>query len=258
MAQQLKHELQLVKWPGQGGEVVFGSNGAVRVFAGVPTEEQMPPSFPFAMVGIGSGLPDDDDPNLISQTFTILSAVMVKGDPMGEYAIIGGSTSDLLSSKGRGSAEVSERARSAVVDLIGGDGDKITVNSTATSTPALLTGHHIVVEEFEVTVLCTSQLHYAQPQEFANSGSTWTWAGAQCSSRFDFMQFRIGSITGSTPKVDPNDTDIVATVVVPTVTGLSPTVGEAYSVFADYSSRGQLTVIEGSSDGSEVGAFLTT
>ena len=257
MSQQIKHELERVIWP--GGVVVFGTKGGVRVFADIPNEDQLPPIFPFAMVGLGSGVFDEDDPDLLVQTFTIMSAVMVRGDPMGEQAIIGGPAADLLSSKGRGSAEVTERARSAIKNLTGDDGARILVSTTTTSTPRLISGYQLVVEEFEVSVLCTSELEYTQPQEFAVAGSTWTWKGVQqCKSRYDFVQFRLGHVAGSAPTETPAGSTIVGTTTAETLTGVSQLAGKAYSIFADYSSRGQTGIVEGSSDGREVGAFLTT
>ena len=61
MAQQIKHELAQVAWPGGARDVVFGSRG-VFVYAGAPpSDEEHPPGFPFALVTIGGGSPDDDD-----------------------------------------------------------------------------------------------------------------------------------------------------------------------------------------------------
>jgi len=256
MAQQLKYLLETVVWPSGAGDVVFGANG-VRVYAGEPTEEQIPPAFPFALVGIGSGLPDEDDPTLITQTFTVMSCVMVGGDPMGEHAVIGGPAANLGKSAGRGSAEVAERVRSALQDLTGADGAKIQTHATSMSAPSILVGRHIVVEEQEITALCTSQLHYTAPQEIDLTGSVWTWEGGQCSARGDFKQYRLGWKGGAVPPETPGDATIVYTGTAPT-TSVGATGGRAYSVFADYSSREQTGVVEGSSSGSEVGSFVTT
>ena len=61
LAQQIRHELQLVSWEQGSADPVFGSRG-VLVYAGALSEEQHPPGFPFALVTVGSGSPDPDDP----------------------------------------------------------------------------------------------------------------------------------------------------------------------------------------------------
>ena len=83
LAQQIRHELQLVSWEQGSADLVFGSRG-VLVYAGALSEEQHPPGFPFALVTVGSGSPDPDDPDLIEQQFGIIAAVQVVGDPMGQ------------------------------------------------------------------------------------------------------------------------------------------------------------------------------
>jgi hypothetical protein len=255
MAQQLKSLLQKVAWP--GGSVVFGHS--VFVYAGTqPDEKALPGRFPFAFVTINDGKADPDDPDLILQDFSVVTVVNVAGDPLGEQAILGASRVDAAASGGAGSAEVAERVRVAVQRLTGVDGAPLIVSGSATAAPyTLANGRHVVAEQFTVTALCTSQKNHQPPQLFRLVGDTFSWFGEQCSARFDFLQFRIGYVTGTTPATDAADFEGVAyTGTVP----FSPVVtqpGRTYSVVADYHPRG-LTTPEASSDPSAVGCFFTT
>lgn len=255
MALQIRKELQVVTWP--SGSVVFGSR-AVFVFAGTPpSEEQIPPSFPFALVSIDAGTPDADHPDLIEQQYSIVTAAEVAGDPLGEFAVTGGAAATLTKSAGRGVAEIAERVRSAVEDLTGADGARILLTSTAIGTPtAFGRGRHIVLDELTLTALCTSRLFYAAPQQIKENLGTWTWVGAHCSNRFDFVQYRLGFRVGVIPPETPADATIIYTGTA-TTTAHNPSSGRAYAIFADYNLRGQSTP-DGSSSGSRIGAFVLT
>jgi len=256
MALQIRHELQTVAWPG-GGDYVFGSSGVV-VVGGTPTEEQIPAGFPWAMVIIGTGTADPDAPDLIEQQFTVVTAVEVAGDPHGEFAIIGGARASLLASAGAGVGEVAARTRAAIEDLTGADGATILLSTSNTgSTATLGRGKHLAMDELNLTAVCTSAPYYAPPQQFVRSGGTWTWTGGQCSSRFDFVQYRMGYVAGTTPPDTPDDLDTVVYTGTSTTTTHTALPSKIYAVFADYNLRGGSTVA-GSSNGSDVGAYLKT
>lgn len=256
MALQIKHKLQEVAWPLGSGEVVFGSYG-VAIFAGTPNEEQFPAGYPWVLVTPGSGRMDPDHPELITQTFGLMVAAEVAGDPQGEFALVGGSISDLGKSAGRGVMEVSERARFAVQDLTGADGAKIIVTSTSTGGPFTMgQGRHIAVAELTLECLCTSQEHYAAPQHLTHTGGdggTWSWEGAHCSDRFDFLQYRLVQKAGSSPSTDPSDGTVLYTGTTASTTG-SATSGNTYTVFADYDARGGGAVEDSSEP--EVGSYV--
>ena len=91
LSQQIKKELRAVTWPTGTATQVFGDQESqVMVYAGAPTEDQFPRAFPCAMILIGDGTPDDDEPTSILQRFRIITGVQVFGDAFGEQAIIGG------------------------------------------------------------------------------------------------------------------------------------------------------------------------
>ena len=247
MAQQIKHRLQTITWPGGSTDVVFGARG-VAVFAGLPTEEQIPVGFPWALVGIEGGEPDDEDETILNQRFNLVWAANVGGDPLGEHALIGGAVADLGKSAGRGVAELANRVRAAVGHLVAIDGAQVTVGTSSTGSPAPFgRGRHLALDEMSLEAICTAGLHYAAPQVLIRSGSVFSWSGAQCSERFDFLQYRIVEKAGSF-SADPSDGTVVSTGTADTGVDVTTVIGgRYYTVFADYNSRGGSTV-EGSSD----------
>lgn len=260
-ALQIRHKLRAVVWPTGATDVVFGSQKAssVHVFAGRPTEEQVPAGYPWCLVGIDAGTPDEDHPEFIEQGFTILSAVEVAGDPLGEFALIGGSVANLGKSVGRGILEVATLVRQAVENLTGIDGAKIMLSSTSTGAPATLGNNlHLALDELGLIALCTSALHYAEPQVLARSGTSWTWEGSHISDRFDFRRYTLGYKSGTTPAATISALD--TTVYQDTTASTTHTVvtGQVYSVFAEYNSRAGTagTSTDGESAGDYVGAFL--
>lgn len=254
MAQQLKRELEIAVWPTGAGNVVFGDDGSVIVFAGIPREDQIPPGFPLCFIGMDGGPHDEDEPELIEQSYTLMTACEAAGDPDGEFAIIGASITDIGDSAGRGVGEVVERVRNAIQDLTGTDGAPIQVSASRTGSPSELgRGRHLVLDEMTVSCQCTSRLFYTPPEQLAHSAGTWTWAGQHCIDRFDFLQFRLVEKAGNDPSTDPSDGTVVATVTVATV-DFANTVGKTYTIFADYNAR-EGTTVEGSSD-PDVGSFL--
>jgi hypothetical protein len=240
MAQQIKHELAQVAWTHGSAEVVFGPRG-VLVYAGSLAEDAHPPGFPFALVTIGGGTPDPDDPDLIEQQFSVITAVQVAGDPMGQNSVIGSSRADYGKSAGAGIAEVGERVRYALERLTSYDGASIIVSGTGIGSPASMgRGKQHAFDEYTVTALCTSRPHYPAPEQLRFAGGIWTWTD-QASSRFDFLRYRLGYVAGSTPASSPDDINVIYTGTEPkfqTAAGESAT----YQVFADYNGHGGTSV----------------
>jgi len=252
LAQQIKYELGLVKWSGGSKGFVFGTS--VYVYAGAPNAEDRPPAFPFALVAVGSGTPDADDPDLIEQQFSIATAVEVAGDPLGELAVIGSSRADLGKSAGAGSAEVAERVRATWQALTTYDGASIAVSGSGISGSAALgEGRAVAFDEYTITALCTSAPSYTAPQTLKVAGDTWSWSGPWCSARFDFVSYTLGFKLGTTPATDAADLDGVVYTGTNTETVAAPVSGRVYHIFANYASRG--TAVEGSSP-VELGSFL--
>jgi len=249
MAQQIKHELEQVVWPGSGGHTVFGSKGQrVCVFAGSPDEEQLPGGFPCCFVQIGNGNPDDEHPGLIEQTFSLMTVAEGRGDPLGEHAIIGGAMPSPLKSGSRGVAEIDERVRSAVADLTGIDGVTILQTATSLGTPAPLgEGQNLALSSLDLSVLCTSAYHYAAPQEVITAGGSFTWEGAHCSARWDFIEFYLVELIGSSPANDPTEGVVLYQGTDVSFSGVEQA-GYTYTVFASYAHRPGSIVIAGYSE----------
>ena len=252
MAQQLKKFLQEVTWPQGTQNVVFGPRG-VAVFAGEPTENQIPPQDPWVLVGATDAEHDDDHPELFDQTFTLICGVLVFGDELGEHAVIGGSTPDLSKSDGRGSMEVEERVRAAINGKVSADGSAMQVVFSGRGTPRpLADGRHLVVSEQTVQAMCSSELYFAAPQRIKKSGSTYSWDGTHCEARFDFKQYRFVSKAGNIPSADPSDGTLLYTGPNSSWSGAATGV---VTVFADYNSRTGRADLDGTS-GPEVGSYL--
>ena len=256
LAQKIKHELEQVVWPEGSGAVVFGSTtGRVAVFAGAPTEEQIPAGFPWALVGIDSGTHDPDEPGLITQGFTVTVAAEVAGDPMGQQALTGGPVSDRGKSAGRGVLDVIERARSAVQDLTGFDGVKVILSATSTGSPSVLgRGRHMALADVSLTAVCTSAEHYMAPQRLryqplGSSGKgtagRWTWDGRACEARFDFYRYMLRRKRGTTPSVSASDGEELYTGTSTEWVGVQES-GYVYTIMAQYNSRG-VSAAEGTS-----------
>lgn len=255
LAQQIKHELAQVAWPGGARDVVFGSRG-VFVYAGAPpTDEEHPPGFPFALVTIGAGTPDADDPDLIEQTFSIVSAVEVAGDPLGENAVIGGSRTDYGRSAGAGVAEVAERVRSAVQSLTAYDGAAVVVSGSGTGAPTVMgRGRQLALDEFTVSALCTSAPRYFAPQELTLRGEVWSWSGAWATPRFDFVRFTLGYTSNDEPVATPNELDVVIYNGTNTEYAEPAIPGRIYQIFADYNGHGGTVPSDSSTP--ELGSYL--
>ncbi|MCH7511255.1 MAG: hypothetical protein IIB19_02700 [Chloroflexi bacterium] len=256
LAQQIKFELGLVVWDVPSGTTVVGDD-AVRVTSGEPTEEQIPSAFPFCFVVMSTGVGDEWDSNLINQTITVMCMAAVGGDPIGEHAVIGGSTDDLTKSYGRGVHELAERARFAVRDLNGADGNSLLVTSVDISTPRNMSGTMVVIEEFTVNAMCTSDAQYTSPQELKLAGSIWTWAGADmCRGRFDFVEYDLVFKAGATAPTDPADGTSAGKVSGAETITVDSLASKTYCIFAVYNAR-KNGLVEGASE-PIVGSIKTT
>lgn len=257
MAQQMRYVLGAAVWPEGAGALVFGDSLSY-VLAGLPDEDELPGRFPFVLINLGGGTTDPDDPNLLEQGFDVLTVVDVPGGRLGEQALTGGAKSGLGTSANRGVLELNDRVRDALKDLRGVDGAALQLHATSTGAPTRLgRGRHLAIGESNFTAWVTAAPSYTHPTRLAESGGTWTWVGAQCSSRFDFLKFRLGYVDGAVPATNPLDLDVTVYTGSALTTDVGAVAGKAYSIFAEYNARGG-SVREGASDGRELSAYLTT
>ena len=255
MAQQIKRLLETLAWPTGDQDAVFGTHGSVGVFAGAPTDEQIPPGFPWALVGIGPATPDQDHPDYLQQQISVAVAAEVAGDRMGEHAIIGGSAKNLGRSAGRGVAEIAYLVRERLQTLTGADGARLVVSHTSSQPIAVLgRSRHAAVLEMDLTAWCTAAPYYTAPQMLRYEGGKWRWDGSQCAARFDFYRYRLVRKGGADPSTSPSDGATIYTGTAAEFTGTQVS-GQTYTVFADYNARG-VAAVEGSSS-AEVGSYRT-
>ena len=255
LSQQLKRELQTVMWSSGAASRVFGERGVV-VFAGTPSADQIPPAFPWCLIGIGTGTADESEPDLIEQSYDLFVGCQVMGDPMGQNAILGGPVATLTSSTNRGVLETCERALFAVGKLTGADGAAVVVSTVSTDSPSLPDEpRHLAVRQFSVSALCTRGLYYAAPQQLDHDANAnqWTWEGVHCSDRFDFLRYRLIRKSDGNPSLQPTDGTEVYSGTTASYTG-DKTSGNTYTCFAEYDARGRGTVDDFSDP--EVGSYV--
>lgn len=259
LAQQLKFELGAAVWPSGRGEVVFGPKSVFVYTGGQPDDNIHPPRFPFALVTIGSGTPDDDDPDLLLQSFTVIVAVEVAGDPLGENAVIGGARADYGSSTGAGVAEVATIVRATVGDLTTYDGAATIVSGSGTGGGGSIgTGKQLAFDEFTMQAVCTDQLAFSSPEQLKLAGTTWSWRGEWCSARFDFVQFRLGFVTSSTPDPTLTQADMESFIYggPDQEVAVAPVAGRVYYLFAIYNGHGTTGGAGTDSSAATVGSYL--
>jgi hypothetical protein len=257
MAQQIRSVLAAAVWPESPNHLVFGERLAF-VVAGLPAEDELPGSFPFVLVNLGGGSVDPDDPNLVEQTFTVLTVADVSGGRMGEFALIGGNKSSLGTSANRGVLELNDRVRVALKEVKGVDGASLMLENSSVGSPTRIgRGRHLAIGESVFAGWITAAPSYTHPTRLARAGNDWTWTGGQCSSRFDFIRYRLGYVAGTTPATSPDDCDAIVYTGTAAACTVAVVSSKTYSIFADYGIRGG-SAIEGSSDGRELGASLAT
>ncbi len=241
-ALQLRHLARNAAWVEGSAELVLGSS--VYVTAGFMPED-MPRRFPFGLINIATGNPDAEDPNLIEQEFILVLVALVKGDALGENAIVGGPrTAGQGSSKGRGVAELEEVVLANVGKLTGADGAPIIVShGTTVGTQHVGEDVHLVQRQFVLRALCTRQKSYPAPQRLVATtpgGGVVNLAWSK-PSRFDFQTVTVVRKAGSSAPTDETDGTVIQDTDAESASdtpGASPV---SYGVFAKYSYTGDTT-----------------
>ena len=121
VARQIKYLLANYRWSGatSGTNYVFGQNGSVHVTAGADPQAFRSLIFPVSLVRVGSAQTDPkhgEAHGLLESDFEITLASCIKGDAIGEHALIGANRyGGANSSTGRGLLELEE----VLFDVIG-------------------------------------------------------------------------------------------------------------------------------------------
>lgn len=231
LAQQVKHLLASAAW--DDGCLVFGESG-VSVIAGTPT--QPPTAYPWALVSIGAGEFDDEEPEMLRQSIGVYTGVRLAGDDLGEHAVIGGALG--ANGSGRGIVEVDEIVRATVGRLTGADGCSVTLSASSVSGTGILEDNRaLAFGELTLSAVCTSLPSFASPHRLKVSGGTWTWDGSECESRYDFVEYLLVDSPGPGPAASPSAGD---TVYQGTAATTDAAVSGVATVFAAYGDRGTL------------------
>jgi hypothetical protein len=251
---QIRSLLAQARWPTGDKALVFGGSNRVQVFAGVPTEDQVPQVTPWAMVGILDAAADEEHPDLLDQQFAVVVGADVHGDQSGQQALVGGPAPSIGRSGGRGVSELCAIVRDAAGTLSGHDGVRL-VGQESASTPLrqIAPGRSLALAEISIRCLCTAMPFYTAPQRLRYQTDRWLWDGEACSRRFDFAGYRLVRKQGTSPSASPSDGTVVYSGTQPMFVGTQSS-GQVYTVFAVYDSRGGGT-IEGSSS-PERGSFF--
>lgn len=233
IAQEIRDRLRTAVWPLEGREPVFGPEGAY-VVAGAPTEDGLPGSWPFALVFVGDGSADDDEPDLESVPISVAVGVYVEGDVLGEQAVIGGPRAGarLGTSEGRGILEVSALVKSVIGDLSGFLG--VPIIFKAASTPSVQTieqGAHLVVQVVAFDATCTGQPEIMGPYNVVVSGSTVSWELS--AAVVGFVEYVI--VGSAAPISKPSDGTIIGVTLAPPFTSPGVSAHTYVTIFAGYS-----------------------
>lgn len=135
---QLRYLLLSRSWTGSSNKV-FGT-GSVVVSAGLIRNVKKTMRMPLALIYPTEGQSDPDhgeEPDLLSQSFTVTIATVIPGDAVGEKPIIGGNVPDRTKSEGRGIVEVEEELFAAIAKLTTDTGVVISFQGAGAARPTV-------------------------------------------------------------------------------------------------------------------------
>lgn len=233
IALEIRDRLRAAVWPRGDGELVFGAEGAYIV-AGAPTEDTLPGGWPFALVFVGDGSADGDEPGLETTPVSVAVGVFQEGDVLGEQAIIGGPRFDsrLGTSEGRGILEVAAVVKSAIGDLSGYLGVPILFRmGSVPSVQAIEGGLHLVTQVLQFDALCTGQPEMLGPYNVVVSGDTVSWEA--CGATHGLIGYYV--VGSATPITAPSGGTLIGTTTTTSLTDASVSGYSYIYVFAGYS-----------------------
>lgn len=243
LARQIRHRLAELTWPTHlgtdGSDVpkVFGAR-SVAIFSGDVTDEQRLAGFPWALIIMDSGRQDGEDLGTILSRLQIAVVAEVKGDPLGEFAMIG-SAAPAGSRMNRGVMEVVEQVQRAIEAMSTADGLTLSVTGIVQGVARQIGQVHRIAVQLSLEAATTIQPYWAAPQRVAinMAGTSISWAGTHCANRYDFIDFRVMEKVGTSPSTSVTDGTAVYTGTA-AAAAVSTVSGRTYTVFARYSDRG--------------------
>lgn len=213
---QIKYLLLQRQWEGTGSDV-FQNNSVVISVA--PDDQALSvlvtPTAVLRPLGAQSDPMHDEEPDLIMQSIGVRLSVTVPGDPLGQFALIGGGRQGQGDSRGRGLLEVEEELYGAIESLNTINGVVIYSRAKSEAEAELDDDNrYSCIRTYLFDALTTASRFYHPVMGFsaADAGSgncNMTWTSPP--TRFDSRGIRILRKAGATPVTSP--TDGSATVV---------------------------------------------
>lgn len=237
-ARQLRYLLLAAAWPTGAAERVFGA----VVVSQAPNDRVLGNvRLPLALIRLGGGTSDDQEPRLVRETLEVVLMAQVPGDPLGEAALIGGPRAGGAgSSAGRGVLELEEVLMGAAAQLGGADGVRLRLAGKGRGQAAPDAVHGaIAARGYVFEGWLGSERSYPAPVNLvatpAGSGAvnlSWTLPP----QRFDRLEVVLRRAAGSTPPASATDgTGVTLASAMATSVTDDPGAGTfSYALFAGY------------------------
>jgi hypothetical protein len=242
IAKQLRFKLAARTWSDVGGLTVFGS--VVVTTGDIPAVLGNFRS-PSCAIKIGSATADPEQQKLITQTFDVLIAVALHGDPVGQAALVGhGRTLGQTASQGRGILEVEKELKAVVFSMTDQDGVRMILSTTTDAgvVAADADKPFAVGRIYSLEAKCCTDEYYHPPKRLVATGGagsvTLSWALPP--TRFDTLRVVLRRAAGATaPTSATAGTGVtlsgpLATTVVDTVAAGA----YSYAIFMAYDETG--------------------
>lgn len=237
VARQIKATLIARTWEGSG-QVVFPT-GSVHVTNGYQETAAANFRFPIALIGVGPGSNDDQQPGHEKRAVTIIIAVRNMGDMIGENSVIGANRQGTNRSEGRGILEVEEEVKAACRQMQDALGIRLSFKTVSTDTPAAdPNGGMTTWMGIEFEADCMDARYYHPPLDLVATGGVGsvTLAWALPPLRYDLRRVRLRRAAGSTPPASITDGSEVTLAADLSVSKVDTVAGGTYSytIFACY------------------------
>ena len=232
---QIAYVLRSRVWT-SGAEPVFHRDSVVEQ-AGMTWEaaRELPP--PFALLGVGNGDVDDQNPLVCRQEIEIDVGVRSDGSQAPRFALIGGARASELVSDGRGILEVQRELFAAVAYLNSAGGIRIQYKGSHKPAPRLeADSAYWAIRTYRFEAIITNSLFYHPPDNLESSVSgavnTLTWTLPP--DRFDRYKVILRRASGATAPASVSDgTGVTLASNLATTVDDSPGAGQwSYSLFA--------------------------
>lgn len=239
-ARQLKHRLEGAKWSG-GTAPAFGSVVVTPRPHAVPRQAGL--RLPLAVVAPGSATSDEEEPDLITQRWTVWVVVAVKGDNVGETAVLGSNRAGTVTSPGRGLLELEE----VLQDVVTGANEvgfrpKISQRSALDEQADEDLGY-VTFRGYNLESVATNDRFYHSPSRLAGTalgGGSVSLSWRLPPDRFDRLKVVLRRASGSTaPATVTDGTGVALSADLATSVTDAPGVGTfSYALFGQYDDFG--------------------